>query len=134
FHHLPKSIHKLEVVGNHVGQLILPFGLFLPQPIAGIAGVFMVIHQLWLILSGNFAWLNWLTLAIAIAAFDNRLLQSVLPVSVPALQEPPVWLAALTTGATALILVLSYWPARNLLSRGQLMNFTYNPFHLVNSY
>ena len=29
---------------------------------------------------------------------------------------------------------LSYWPARNLVSRNQAMNSTYNSLHLVNSY
>jgi hypothetical protein len=32
------------------------------------------------------------------------------------------------------VLVLSYAPARNLLSRRQLMNFSFNPVHLVNAY
>jgi hypothetical protein len=30
--------------------------------------------------------------------------------------------------------VLSYWPARNLLARRQLMNASFNPLHLVNAY
>ena len=136
FHHLPKRIHRLEVVGNHVGQLIVPFALFAPQPVAGIAGLLMVIHQAWLVLSGNFAWLNWITIAIAISAFDDRQLGAVFPFVRPAvdLQEWPVWYTALVVAVTVLLVVLSYWPARNLLSRGQLMNFTYNPLHLVNSY
>ncbi len=39
FHHLPKPIHRLEVVGNHVCQLVVPFGLFAPQPVAGLAAL-----------------------------------------------------------------------------------------------
>ena len=30
--------------------------------------------------------------------------------------------------------MLSYWPARNLLSSRQLMNASFNPLHLVNTY
>jgi hypothetical protein len=134
FHHLPKPIHRLEVLGNHVAQLVVPFGLFAPQPIAGICGLIVVVHQVWLILSGNFAWLNWLTLALAIVAFDDRQLGLVLPIQHAALEPPAVWYTALVLAATAVLLVLSYWPARNLVSRHQLMNFTYNPLHLVNSY
>src|SRR6266508_1952888 len=37
FHRLPKPVHRLEVAGNHFAQLVIPFGLFAPQPIAGIA-------------------------------------------------------------------------------------------------
>ena len=134
FHHLPKSIHRLEVLGNHVAQLVIPFGLFAPQPVAGICGAIVVIHQVWLVLSGNFAWLNWLTLAVALVAFDDRQLGLVLPIQHDGLESPAGWYTAVVLAGTALLLVLSYWPARNLVSRNQLMNFTYNPIHLVNSY
>ena len=36
FHHLPKPLHRVEVLGNHFAQLIVPFGLFAPQPVASI--------------------------------------------------------------------------------------------------
>jgi Lipase maturation factor len=134
FHHLPRRIHRLEVLGNHVGQLVVPFGLFLPQPIAGIAGLIMFIHQGWLVLSGNFAWLNWLTLALTLAAFDDQLLGGLMPIQHAGLQQPADWFIVVTLMVSAIILVLSYWPARNLVSRSQMMNFTYNPLHLVNSY
>jgi hypothetical protein len=134
FHHLPKLIHRLEVAGNHIGQLIVPFFLFAPQPIASIAGLIIVLHQAWLVLSGNFAWLNWVTLAIAVAAFDDQALGMVLPISHGSLEPTPSWYAGLVLAVSAGLLLLSYWPARNLLSRRQLMNFTYNPLHLVNSY
>jgi Lipase maturation factor len=134
FHWLPKPLHKVEVLGNHFGQLIVPFGLFLPQPIAGAAAALMIVHQVWLILSGNFAWLNWLTLAVAVPALDDTALGHILPVPVPALEAPDGWYTWTVIGASALFVALSYAPARNLISRGQLMNFTYNPVHLVNSY
>jgi hypothetical protein len=134
FHHLPRPIHRIEVLGNHFGQLVVPFGLFAPQPIAGICGLIIVVHQAWLVLSGNFAWLNWVTLAIAIFAFDDAQLGLVLPVGHAGLDSPRLWYTIVLVGVTALTVALSYWPARNLISRGQLMNFTYNPFHLVNSY
>src|SRR5260221_637383 len=66
FHHLPKPMHRFEVLGNHVAQLVLPFGLFLPQPVPDIAAALIVLTQCWLILSGNFSWLNFNTIAIAL--------------------------------------------------------------------
>ena len=36
FHHLPHGIHRVEVLGNHFAQLVAPFLLFAPQPVAGI--------------------------------------------------------------------------------------------------
>src|SRR5579864_7011620 len=128
FHHLPKPLHRIEVLGNHAAQLVLPFGLFAPQPIASIAALLMIITQVWLILSGNFAWLNWLTLAIAIPAVQLA------PIGAVAVDPWPGWYTVVVVGASIVLLTLSYWPARNLVSRGQLMNSTFNPLHLVNSY
>lgn len=49
FHHLPKPLHRVEVAVNHVTQLVVPFGVFAPQPIATVAGAIVVVTQLWLI-------------------------------------------------------------------------------------
>ena len=32
------------------------------------------------------------------------------------------------------MVLLSYWPVRNLFGRHQLMNFSFNRLHLVNTY
>ncbi|GCB95002.1 membrane protein [Streptomyces noursei] len=45
-----------------------------------------------------------------------------------------MWFVVVVTAAAVGVLALSYRPARNLLSRGQLMNTSYEPLHLVNSY
>jgi hypothetical protein len=52
FHHLPKPLHRIEVAGNHFAQLIVPFGLFAPQPGATIAASINIVTQLWLVASG----------------------------------------------------------------------------------
>src|SRR5690606_33760193 len=57
-HLAPPWFHRLEVVGSHVAQLVVPFLLFLPQPVATIAAAILILSQLWLVLTGNFAWLN----------------------------------------------------------------------------
>jgi Lipase maturation factor len=135
FHHLPKPLHRVEAAGNHFAQLVVPFGLFAPQPAAGIAGAIVVVTQLWLVASGNFAWLNWLTILLGCSAIDARSLAALLPVPhQPALTEAPRWFAALVIVFAALTLMLSYWPVRNMISRGQRMNMSFNPFHLINTY
>jgi hypothetical protein len=134
FHHLPKRLHRLETLGNHVAQLVVPFGLFLPQPIAGAAGLIIVVTQCWLLLSGNFSWLNAITIVLALSAFDNRWfgpLQGLIPHTLSPL---PIWFAVAVLAFTLLIALLSYWPVHNMVSRRQLMNASFNPFHLVNTY
>jgi hypothetical protein len=40
----------------------------------------------------------------------------------------------LVIGFSVLVVVLSYWPVRNLLSPQQRMNASFDPLHLVNTY
>ncbi len=135
FHRLPKRLHRTEVLGNHFAQLVVPFFLFAPQPVAGIAAVLIVVTQTWLVLSGNFSWLNVITIVLAVATFDNAMLGAgAVWHGVPAALATPAWYDGVVVAVTLLILALSYWPARNLVSRRQLMNFSFNPYHLVNTY
>ncbi|MDQ2952018.1 MAG: lipase maturation factor family protein [Chloroflexota bacterium] len=137
FHHLPKRFHRIEVLGNHFAQLVAPVFLFAPQPIASVAGLIVLGTQGWLLLSGNFAWLNVLTMTLAVSALDDRLLGTALGALRPAAAggagiDP--WFGVLVFGYTMLIVGLSYRPARNLLSRRQLMNYSFDPFHIVGTY
>jgi hypothetical protein len=136
FHHLPKSLHRMEVLGNHFAQLVVPFGLFAPQPVSSLAAVVIVITQLWLVLSGNFAWLNAITIVLAVASFSNAWLGagSLWQGVPPPLAASPAWYDALVVTVTLLIILLSYQPARNLVSRRQLMNYSFNSLHLINTY
>lgn len=134
FHHLPKSFHKLEVVGNFAAQLLVPWGLFFPQPIAGICGALIILTQMWLFISGNYSWLNLLTMLLAVSSFTNAQLHAVLRLQTPSgLVSPPAyqWVVMVFT---AVVIVLSYWPVHNMLSRRQIMNTSFNPYHLVNTY
>lgn len=134
FHHLPKGFHRLEVIGNFFAQLVVPFFLFAPQPIASIAGAVIVLTQGWLVLSGNFSWLNFLTMTLAFAAFDDRALSLVLPLHAPHLVALPLWWQWAAAAVTVVLVVLSYRPVLNLISPHQLMNTSFDPFHLVNTY
>ncbi|MBV9096150.1 MAG: lipase maturation factor family protein [Streptosporangiaceae bacterium] len=135
FHRLPDGLHRVEALANHVAQLIAPLALLAPQPAASVAAALMIVTQLWLVASGNFAWLNWLTIVIALAAVDTSQAARVLPLPAPGRLAPaPPWYQALVLAVTATVAVLSYRPARNLLSRRQVMNASFDPFHLVNTY
>ncbi|OLC19157.1 MAG: hypothetical protein AUH33_06110 [Chloroflexi bacterium 13_1_40CM_68_21] len=134
FHHLPKRLHRMEVLANHFAQLVVPWFLFFPQPIASVAGLIVFVTQSWLVLSGNFSWLNFITMTLAIASFDNAALGRVFAIVPYESQPTPTWCVAIVLAITALILALSYRPARNLLSRRQLMNYSFDPLHIVGTY
>ncbi|MEU5777715.1 lipase maturation factor family protein [Streptomyces venezuelae] len=129
FHHLPKPAHRIEVAANHVTQLVVPFLLFTPQPVATCAACLMILTQLWLVLSGNFSWLNWITIVLAVSALDLSARYSA-----PDVAAAPLWYEVVVTAVAALLLAMSYRPVRNLLSRRQVMNRSFDPLHLVNAY
>ncbi|WP_406005541.1 lipase maturation factor family protein [Streptomyces sp. NBC_00637] len=127
FHHLPKPLHRVEAAANHLTQLVVPFLLFAPQPIATAAACLMILTQLWLILSGNFAWLNWITVVLAVPALE-------LPAGHRSAPAAPLWYEIVVLAAAALLLFLSHRPVLNMLSRRQVMNRSFDPLHLVNTY
>jgi hypothetical protein len=135
FHHLPDPLHRVEVLANHFAQLIVPFALFAPQPVASVAAAVVIVTQLWLVLSGNFAWLNWLTIVLATSVVSSSAAGRVLPLpAVPRFGAAPGWYEGIVVAVTVAVAALSYWPARNLVSRQQLMNYSFDPLRLVNSY
>lgn len=137
-HLLPPWFHRLEVIGNHVAQLGVPFLLFVPGPVGSAAAVVIILTQLWLILTGNFAWLNWITVVLAAGAISDSAwhwLIPAIPVDLGAAGASiPVWWAVVVLAIAALLLVLSRPPLMNLFSRRQLMNASFNRFMLVNAY
>ena len=134
FHHLPKRMQRASVAFSHFVQLVVPFGLWAPQPVAAVAGCLLIVHQLALIVSGNYAWLNWLTVALAFSAFSDRTLGLVLPLSSAPLTPRPVAFELVLYALAAVTLLLSIKPTLNLFSKHQAMNEMYNPLHLVGSY
>lgn len=135
FHHLPRVSHRVEVATNHVTQLVVPFALFTPQPYAAVAGGLIIVTQAWLVLSGNFSWLNVVTMVLAFSALGDGALDGLLPASPPAaLDDPPTWFVGVVIALAVLMAVLSWWPLRNMVSRHQRMNFSFNRFHLANAY
>ncbi|GAA4734315.1 lipase maturation factor family protein [Modestobacter marinus] len=134
FHRLSPRLHRVETLANHVTQLVVVFGLLAPQPVAGVAALVIVVTQGYLLISGNFAWLNALTLVLALSVVDGRWLAAVLPVDRPDQLTSPTWFGAVGIGVAVLVAVLSVAPVRNLLSPGQRMNTSFDPLRLVNSY
>lgn len=128
----PEWSHKFGVLFNHFSELIVPFFYFLPQPFAGIAGVITILFQLSIAISGNLSWLNWLTIVIAFSTIDAKFLHLAghaldMRVPSPAFQ----WLNLLFAGV---VILLSIPVVLNMISPGQIMNTTYNPFQIVGSY
>ena len=134
-HHAPLGFHRMEALGNFVAQLALPFGLFLPQPFASIAAALMILTQLYLVVTGNYSWLNWITIVALVAGLSDSTIATILRGLAPAAAaSAPDWFTAAAVTFAIVVVVLSYWPVRNLLSSRQAMNRSFNAWHLVNTY
>ncbi len=127
FHRFPQWFQRQSVVFSHFVQLVAPWGLFAPQPIATIAAAFLIVHQLLLIISGNYSWLNWMTVVISFTALECG-------GSPPALQPTPLAFQITVYALAALTIALSIRPAINLFSKNQYMNYCWNRIHLVCAY
>jgi len=79
FHHMPHSVLAGGVVFNHFVEVICPLFVFGPRPLRMIAGCAMGSFQIVLVLSGNLAFLNWLTLIPILACFDDDAILRALP-------------------------------------------------------
>jgi lipase maturation factor len=133
FHQLPSMVKRAGVALNHVVELALPFLYFAPQPFAAVGGLLTIAFQLVLIVSGNLSWLNWLTIVLCIPTLDDRW-WSWLPVTPPVADTPAPAHRVIVAALAVVVLALSVRPVRNMWSRRQLMNYSFNPLHVVNTY
>ena len=141
FHFLPRPALRIGVWFNWLAELAAPFFAFGPRSARHVAGAVMVLFQLTLILSGNLSFLNWLTIVPALACFDDGFWARLLPrglvgraQAAAARAEVSKPMRTTAWAATAVIALLSIRPALNLVSPGQVMNTSFDPLELVNTY
>ena len=141
FHFLPRTILKLGVWFNFLAELAAPWFVFWPRIARHIAGVVIILFQFNIILSGNLSFLNWLTIIPALACFDDGFWSKILPrrlvrkaetAAVNAELSKPMQTAAWVV--TVAIAFLSIGPVINMVSSNQIMNTSFDPLNLVNTY
>ncbi|PTQ98200.1 lipase maturation factor [Mucilaginibacter yixingensis] len=141
FHFLPRIWLKLGVWFNWLAELVAPWFAFVPKPARHIAGAIMILLQLSIMVSGNLSFLNWLTIIPALACFDDsfwarllpaRLVQSAEQALAQAEESRPMMVTSWVV--TAVVGLLSIQPALNMLSSQQIMNTSFDPLDLVNTY
>jgi hypothetical protein len=134
FHWLPRPVHRFGVLFNHFAELVAPFAYFGPPAFAAAAGLVTIFFHLWLAASGNFSFLGLLTIVLAFSTLGDGVLARVLPFRMPA-EIRPARVRRFAAGALAVVVAfLSIAPVLNLLAARQVMNESYDPLHLVNSY
>lgn len=141
FHFLPRGVLRFGVWYNWLAELIAPWFIFWPRIGRHISGTIIILLQIILILSGNLSFLNWLTVIPALACFDDGCWAKLLPrrlvrmaVAAGEHAEPSRSVQVTSWIITAIIGFLSIQPVVNMLSPNQIMNTSYDPLNLVNTY
>ncbi|WP_431214011.1 lipase maturation factor family protein [Puia sp. P3] len=142
FHFLPRWTLQVGVWFNWLAELVAPWFVFWPRIGRHIAGCVIILLQVILILSGNLSFLNWLTIVPALACFDDGWWARVLPRRLVRMAEqaqaraaePGRDAGAVIWSVTVIVVLLSVEPALNILSSRQIMNTSYDPLDLVNTY
>ena len=142
FHFLPRGWLEAGVLFNHLAELGAPILAVWPhRRVRAVGGTIIILFQGTIILGGNLSFLNWLTVVPALACFDDQAWERLLPARLvrrarqaagQAQPSRPQQVIAWTV--VGLIAVLSIRPTLNLLSAGQIMNTSYDPLELVNTY
>ncbi len=139
FHWMPAGVHRAGVAFNHFAELVVPFFYFAPQPLASFAAIATILFQGVLILSGNLSWLNWLTVVLCVPLLDDRWWSFLsglpgLPIAHAAASPASPGYDMVVAVVAVAVAFLSIGPVWNMLLPGQLMNASFNSFHLVNTY
>ena len=144
FHWMPAWWHKWEVLTNHFVEVVAPWLLIvpgLPVKLRRVAGLTQLIFQIVLITSGNLAFLNWMTMVPAILCLDDafwgRLFSPLQQSAAIAAAKASHWYTSrqvISYAFLALVLTLSVPVLKNLASRKQVMNRSYDPLRLISTY
>lgn len=143
-HFMPKAWHRCEVMVNHVVECVAPVLLiipFLPRAALRFAGLIQMQFQATLICTGNLSFLNWLTMVPAILCLDDCFLVRLFSPSrvaeaslAAATLTPTVSRRFVSANFGGLVMWLSVPVIKNLLSKQQQMNASYDPLRLINTY
>ncbi|XP_035195622.1 lipase maturation factor 1 isoform X1 [Oxyura jamaicensis] len=152
-HRSPGWFHQFETLFNHFIELVVPFFVFLGRRMCIVHGILQILFQVLLIISGNLSFLNWLTIVPSIACFDDlslgflfssrrggvkdRVVQ--MQARWAAGEQPPLGYGrcirqVVNISFGLLIAYLSVPVVLNLLSSRQVMNTSFNPLRIVNTY
>ncbi len=78
-HHLPQAVLTASTVATFVIELALPFLIFFPRRLRFVAAFGTLFLQVVILLTGNYAFFNLLTMALCLVLFDDAALRKALP-------------------------------------------------------
>jgi predicted DCC family thiol-disulfide oxidoreductase YuxK len=145
-HHLPHAVLIAATVVTFFIELILPFLIFFPRRLRFIAAFGIVFLQVVILLTGNYTFFNFLTMALCLVLFDDAALRNVLPNRVTSFVRSyvrdvkPPKIVSVAVGAIAMLIVFTGLIQLNevlnhrLSPLGAWITAQIEPLHIVNTY
>ncbi|GIW71490.1 MAG: membrane protein [Planctomycetota bacterium] len=83
-HHLPRCWHRLETFATLVLELVVPLGMFAPQPWRGMAAATIALFMCLVMATGNYGFFNLQTIVLMAPLIDDASYAQVLGLAAPA--------------------------------------------------
>lgn len=113
-HQLPEWFQKLSVIGLYVSEILAPLLIFFGRRPRIVAAMLMSSLHVFIMLTGNYTFLNYLMITLCIPLLDDGVLRRLTPKSLfAAIQgaqvacQSPRWLCLSVNAASACLLVLA---------------------------
>jgi predicted DCC family thiol-disulfide oxidoreductase YuxK len=145
-HHLPQGVLKASTGATLVIELGLPFLIFFPRRMRFAAAFGILLLEVLILLSGNYAFFNLLTMALCLVLFDDAALRKVLPQRLTRFAQrhvrdiKPAKIVSFAVGGFALLIVftglvqLDAVFGRQASAPARCINDEIAPLRIVNSY
>ena len=146
-HQMPEGFHKVSIVLMFVIELLVPFLIIFPRRIRHTGAVVLIAFQGLIILTGNYTYFNWLTIALCLLLFDDQAIRALLkrfrwsPRRRSIILQVSRYTWAFTAVISCMIFFLGATTFCMQLTRGERMPQamikplqTVQPFRLVNTY
>ncbi|MGA7871335.1 MAG: lipase maturation factor family protein [Candidatus Binatus sp.] len=145
-HHLPQAVLTASTAATLVIELGLPFLIFFPRRLRFVAAFGILLLQVVILLTGNYAFFNLLTMALCLALFDDAALRKVLPERATRFVQrqvrdiKPGEIVSFAVGAFAMLIVFTGLVQLHAVLNGRIsalgtwVNAEIAPLRIVNTY
>ena len=145
-HQMPIWAHKLCALFTFVVELVVPFFMWGPRRLRAAAFLLMAAMQLSVILTGNYGFFNYLSLAVCLFVLDDRHLSWAArrfgwTIAVSQRRAFPRWQTAFLSAVAAVLIPMSvvlfapfYRPLASLGEPLAPLNAAFGPFRSLNTY
>lgn len=137
FHHQPKAIAHFSTVAVFLFEIVLPFFIFTTPELRVFTFIIMVLLQLLIMFTGNFAFFNLLTLALCFTLVDDSYVPWAKDYLSSSITTPDLATSFFVSIAAMIMIVLNFFQLIELFRPLPFIDRilrVINPFFLVNRY